>query len=231
MAEKKDLIRLFTRIHNRYDFLNHALSLNLDKRWRKSLVDQVKSLPLKKILDVCTGTCDLAIAFAKRYPEVEVMGIDIAGEMLKIGSQKIMKAGLNGRILLQQSDLFYLPFKDGVFDAVSIGFGFRNLQEKDRGTREMARVLKKDGLLLILELTLPKNPFLKMMHLFYLKNILPTIGGLVSGSKDSYCYLSSSITGFPEDEEILRLLKTEHLRDVHHKSLSGGIATIFVGKK
>jgi len=231
MAKKEYLVDLFGRIHRRYDLLNHVLSLYRDKVWRRYLVEQVKSNNLLRILDVCSGTCDLAIEFAKRYPDAEIMGVDISDKMLRIGLDKIRRAGLNGRILLQQSDLFHLPFKDEVFDAVSIGFGFRNLHDFKRGIREMVRVLKKDGSLLILELTIPQNSILKTIYLFYLKNILPRIGGVVSGSKYSYDYLSSSIIGFPKNNEVLEIFRAEGLKDINHKSLSGGIASIFIGKK
>ncbi|MDI6889452.1 MAG: bifunctional demethylmenaquinone methyltransferase/2-methoxy-6-polyprenyl-1,4-benzoquinol methylase UbiE [Thermodesulfovibrionales bacterium] len=231
MAKKEYLIELFGRIYKRYDLLNHVLSLYLDKRWRRSLTDQVRSFNLGKILDACTGTCDLAMEFAIRYPGAKIIGIDISDRMLKIGLVKIKRAGLNGRIILQQSDLFHLSFKDEVFDAVSIGFGFRNLHDFRRGIREMVRVLKKDGLLLILELSLPQNPILKSIYLFYLKNIMPKIGGLISGSKYSYDYLSSSIVRFPEKDEVIELLEAEGLRNINYKSLSGGIASIYMGKK
>jgi demethylmenaquinone methyltransferase/2-methoxy-6-polyprenyl-1,4-benzoquinol methylase len=151
--------------------------------------------------------------------------------MLTIGMEKIKKSGLDGRILLQRSDLFHLPFKDQTFEAVSIGFGFRNLHDFRGGIKEMVRVLKKDGVLLILELTLPQAPFLRKIHLFYLRNILPKIGGLVSGSKSSYEYLSSSIMRFPEKDEVIEFLKAEGLKEVQHIALSGGIASIFKGKK
>ncbi|MEW6162657.1 MAG: bifunctional demethylmenaquinone methyltransferase/2-methoxy-6-polyprenyl-1,4-benzoquinol methylase UbiE [Nitrospirota bacterium] len=231
MAKKEYLIELFTRIHKKYDLLNHVLSLYLDKRWRKSLVDQIGAVNLSRILDVCTGTCDLATELAIRYPEAKIMGIDISDQMLKIGLVKIKRAGLNGRVILQQSDLFHLPFKDGAFDAVSIGFGFRNFHDFRGGIREMVRVLKKNGLLLILELSLPQSPILKSIYLFYLKNIIPKIGGLISGSKSSYDYLSSSIIRFPEKDEVIELLKAEGLRNINYKSLSGGIASIYMGKK
>lgn len=231
MAKKEYLIELFGTVHKKYDLLNHLLSLYLDKGWRKSLVDQAGSVHLRQVLDVCTGTCDLAMEFAMRYPQAKIMGIDISDRMLKIGLQKIKRAGLNGRILLQRSDLFHLPFKDRVFDAVSIGFGFRNLHDFRSGIREMVRVLRKDGLLLILELSLPQNPLLKRIFFLYLKHILPKIGGLISGSQSSYAYLSSSIIGFPKKEEVINLLKTEGLGNISYKSLSGGIASIYVGKK
>jgi len=202
MAKKEYLIELFGTVHKKYDLLNHLLSLYLDKGWRKSLVEQAGSIHLRQLLDVCTGTGDLAIEFAMRYPQVKIIGSDISEGMLEIGLQKIKRAGLNGKILLQQSDLFHLPFKDGVFDAVSIGFGFRNLHDFKSGIREMVRVLKKDGLLLILELSLPQNPLLKRAFIFYLKHILPKIGGLISGSQSSYAYLSSSIIAFPKKEEV-----------------------------
>jgi len=231
MAKKEYLIDLFGTVHQRYDLLNHVLSLYLDKGWRKSLVEQAHSVHLKRILDVCTGTGDLAVEFAKRYPEAEIIGVDIADQMLKIGQEKIKSLGLDNRIVLQQSDLFHLPFKDGVFEVVSIAFGFRNLHNFRGGIREMVRVLKKEGLLLILELTLPQATLLRRTHLFYLRNILPKIGGLISGSKSSYEYLSSSIIAFPKNDEVIELMKTEGLRDVQHKALSGGIASIFKGKK
>ncbi len=231
MAKKEYLINLFGSVHQRYDLLNHVLSLYLDKSWRKSLIEQVHAVHLKRILDVCTGTGDLALEFAKRYPLAQIIGIDISDQMLKIGLLKIKKAGLNRNITLQQSDLFHLPFKDEVFDAVSIGFGFRNLHDFRGGVKEMARVLKKDGLLLILELTLPQAPFLRKIHLIYLRNILPKIGGLISGSKSSYEYLSDSIMRFPKKDEVIEFLKAEGLREVQHVALSRGIASIFKGVK
>jgi demethylmenaquinone methyltransferase/2-methoxy-6-polyprenyl-1,4-benzoquinol methylase len=231
MAKKEYLVNLFGTVHQRYDLLNHVLSLYLDKGWRKSLVEQVQSVRLNRILDVCTGTGDLAVEFAKRYPTAQVIGIDISDQMLKIGQEKIKKSGLDGRILLQQSDLFHLPFRDKVFEVVSIGFGFRNLHDFRGGIKEMARVLKKDGVLLILDLTLPQAPLLRKFHLFYLRNILPKIGGLVSGSKSSYEYLSSSIMRFPGKDEVIEFLKAEGLKEVQHIALSGGIASIFKGVK
>jgi len=231
MAKKEYLINLFGTVHQRYDLLNHVLSLYLDKGWRKSLVEQVHSVHLKRILDVCTGTGDLAVEFAKRHPGAEIIGVDISDQMLKIGHEKIKSLGLNGRIVLQQSDLFHLPFKDEVFEVVSIGFGLRNLHDFKSGIKEMVRVLKKDGLLLILELSLPQVPLLKNIYLFYLKNIVPKIGGLISGSKSSYAYLSSSIIGFPKKDEVIELLKAEGLSNINYQSLSGGIAAIYVGKK
>ena len=230
MAKKEYLVKLFGTVHQRYDLLNHVLSLYLDKGWRKSLVEQAHSVHLRRILDVCTGTGDLAIEFARRYPGTQIIGIDISDQMLKIGIEKIQRAGLNGRILLQQSDLFHLPFKDQVFEVVSIGFGFRNLHDFRGGIREMVRVLKKDGVLLILELTLPQAPLLKRIHLFYLRNILPKIGGLISGSKSSYEYLSSSIIAFPKKDEVIEFLKPKG-SEIQHITLSGGIASIYKGKK
>lgn len=231
MAKKEYLVELFGRVHQKYDLLNHVLSFYLDKGWRKSLVDQTETMTVSRILDVCTGTCDLAMEFAMRYPEAKVMGIDISDQMLKIGIVKINRARLNGRMLLQQSDLFHLPFKDEVFEVVSIAFGLRNLHDFRSGIKEMVRVLKKDGLLLILELSLPQVPLLKNVYPFYLKKILPKIGGLISGSKSSYAYLSSSIIGFPKREEVIELLKAEGLRNIKYQCLSGGIASIYRGKK
>lgn len=231
MAKKEFLIELFGTVHKRYDLLNHLLSLYRDKKWRRSLVAQAETVYLNRILDVCTGTGDLALEFAIRYQETMIIGSDISDRMLKIGMEKIKKRGLDGKIFLQQSDLFYLPFKNGVFDVVSIGFGFRNLHDFRSGIKEMVRVLKKGGLLLILELSLPQNPFVKKIFLLYLKYILPKIGGLFSGSESSYAYLSSSIIAFPKKEEVIKFLKDEGLRNIQYISLSGGIASIYAGRK
>lgn len=231
MANKEKLIELFSGIHKKYDLLNHVLSLYLDKRWRTSLVEQAMPLHVSRVLDVCTGTGDLAIEFASRNPRAMVVGIDIVEQMLSTGLEKIKKAGLDGRIVLQKSDLFHLPFKDAVFDAVSIGFGLRNLHDMRSGVREMARVLEKGGLLLILELTRPQNALLKKMHNFYLNNVVPKVGGMISGSEYSYAYLSSSIFRFLKKDEVIELLEAENLKDITCKSLSGGIASIFSGKK
>jgi len=209
MAKKEFLIELFGTVHRRYDLLNHLLSLCLDKKWRKSLVAVTGTIYVNQLLDVCTRTGDLAIEFSIKYPQATIIGSDISDKMLKIGMEKIKNNHLKGKIFLQQSDLFHLPFKDCVFDAVSIGFGFRNLHE----------------------LSLPQNHLLRKLFLFYLKHILPKIGGLISGSQSSYAYLSSSIIAFPKKEEVIELLKAEGLRDISHKNLSGGIASIFMGKK
>ncbi|MEW6455261.1 MAG: bifunctional demethylmenaquinone methyltransferase/2-methoxy-6-polyprenyl-1,4-benzoquinol methylase UbiE [Acidobacteriota bacterium] len=228
---KKKTDELFSLIADKYDLLNHILSLNADRRWRKKLAELLSFSKSYKILDVCAGTCDLAITLAKKGPKAKIIGIDISEDMLKIGLRKIDNLNLCQNITLQRSDAFNLPFRDETFDAVTIGFGLRNFLDVKKGIEEMIRVLKKGGVLLILELTLPEQSFLAKVYKFYLKKIVPLIGGLISGSKASYEYLSSSIIGFFDREEIIELLKEEKLKNIYLKNLSSGIACILKGEK
>jgi len=228
---KKNTTPLFSHVAKKYDFLNHLLSLNVDKRWRMELVSQAAIRPGNRILDLCTGTSDIAIEFARRDFEVEIIGIDICDEMLDIGRQKIKSAGLVRKIKLLKADVLNLPFYNDAFDIVSIGFGLRNLLDYRRGISEMVRVTKEEGKVLILEFSLPQNALLSSIYQFYLKTILPPIGGVISGSKTAYEYLSSSILNFTEQVEILELMKDSELQNLYFKKLTGGIAILYRGER
>ncbi len=222
---------LFSSIAHKYDLLNHLLSLNVDRRWRRALINYARMQTSDRILDVCTGTGDIAIEFARRKCSGEIMGIDISNKMLGIAQHKIEKLKLHGKIILQKSDSLNLPFENETFDIVTIGFGLRNLTDYKKGISEMARVLKSGGRLLILEFSLPQNVLLSGIYRFYLNKFVPFIGGIISGSKSAYEYLSSSIQNFLEYDEILELMKANKLKNLNFKKLMGGIASMYCGEK
>jgi demethylmenaquinone methyltransferase / 2-methoxy-6-polyprenyl-1,4-benzoquinol methylase len=187
--------------------------------------------PGERILDVCTGTGDLAIRFARSDKSCEITGIDFSEEMLQLARDKIDKKGLSGKIKLLQGDALHLPFEDESFDIVSIGFGLRNLTDRKGGILEMARVLRDGGQLLILEFAPPRNNLFGLGYNVYLKTVIPVMGGIVSGSMHAYRYFSSSIAGFLQPVEIVRLMESSGLRNIHCQSLTGGIAYIYRGEK
>lgn len=231
MIDKKELGEIFSAIAPRYDFLNHLLSFNVDKRWRRALVDHSGMKPGEKILDACTGTGDIAIEFALRYRPGKIVGVDISDKMLGIAQRKIEKLHLTGKITLQRCDCLALPFANESFDVVTIGFGLRNLTDYQKGLSEMARVLKTDGRLLILEFSRPRNVILSGIYRFYLNTLVVFAGGIVSGSKRAYEYLPSSIKGFLDHDGVLKLMQTGDLKDCRFKKLAGGIACIYYGRK
>jgi len=233
--------RLFSKIAAKYDFLNHLLSLNIDKRWRRKLVkcagvsakggSAFVRKPGDSILDVCTGTGDVAIRFAQSDCVSEIVGIDLSDQMLQIARRKTENNGLGGRVKLLMGDALNLPFEDNSFDIVTIGFGLRNLTDYKRGISEMARVLKEGGRLVILEFSLPREGLLGAWYRLYLNTIIPAVGGIISGSMNAYRYLSTSIANFPKPREIVNLMEAAKLKNIYWKALTGGIAYIYRGEK
>jgi demethylmenaquinone methyltransferase/2-methoxy-6-polyprenyl-1,4-benzoquinol methylase len=223
--------KLFRTIADRYDLLNHLLSLNIDRGWRKSLVKYAGLRTGKRILDVCTGTGDIAIRFAREGGAGKIVGIDLSEEMLRIAEGKAGAKGLDGRITLLTGDALNLPFPKGSFDIVSMGFGLRNLRDRQKGISEMVRILKPDGRALILEFAPPGRGIFGAGYQIYLKTIIPLLGGIVSGSMDAYRYFSASIANFLEPDDVVELLQQEGLRNIHFKALTGGIACIYRGEK
>jgi demethylmenaquinone methyltransferase/2-methoxy-6-polyprenyl-1,4-benzoquinol methylase len=223
--------KLFSEIAKRYDFLNHFLSFNIDQTWRKRLVGSADPKPGDMILDVCTGTGDIAIRFAQNDRAGQIVGIDLTDEMLQIARHKL-KGSRNGRrIQLLRGDGLKLPFGDDCFDIVTIGFGLRNLESHQRGISEMVRVLRCGGRLLILEFSPPEENLFGKVYDLYLSTVIRAVGSVVSGSKDAYRYLSISIANFPQPEEILKLMEAEGLRELRYKKLTGGIAYLYRGQK
>jgi len=223
--------RLFSQIATRYDFLNHLLSFNIDKSWRKKLVESAGTGSKESILDVCTGTADIAIRFAQKDSVGKIVGIDQSEEMLDIARRKIKTNGFGRKITLLKGNALDLPFEDGSFDIVSIGFGLRNIGYHKKAISEMARVLKNGGKLLILEFSPPPKNLFGSFYSLFLKTILTPIGGIISGSSDAYRFLSKSIVSFPKPEEIIKFMEGENLSKVSCEELTFGVACIYRGEK
>lgn len=229
-SKKEQVAQMFDNISHRYDFLNHFLSLGIDKLWRKKAVKLIRDSSPKQILDVATGTADFAIETLSCKP-TNVIGIDISEGMLEKGRQKIKRKGLGDVIQLKYGDSENLPFEDDSFDAIIVGFGVRNFENLELGLNEMRRVLKKNGQVAILELSKPKKFPVKQLYLFYFKLILPVIGRLFSKDKSAYTYLPDSVNAFPEGDQFVSMLSDVGYNNVKSKLLSGGIATIYYAFK
>ena len=206
-SKKEQVAQMFDNISHRYDFLNHFLSLGIDKIWRKKAVKLIKQLSPKYILDVATGTADFAIETISCSP-ITVTGVDISEGMLEKGRQKIKRKGLQEVVQLKYGDSEDLPFEDESFDAIIVGFGVRNFENLSLGLSEMKRVLKKNGQVAILELSKPKNFPIKQLYQFYFKVILPVVGRLFSKDSSAYTYLPDSVQAFPEGDEFGDILSS-----------------------
>lgn len=247
MAEKNFVRSMFNNIAPTYDKLNHILSLNIDKIWRKKAVKRiVKNLKnsetekLKnnsqvfrfsdsQVLDVACGTADSTIALAKAGVP-RVVGVDISEGMLKVGEKKIEEINLNSVISLKVEDCENLSFNDNTFDAAFIAFGIRNFEDKKKGLKELHRVLKPNGLLLILELSVPQNKILLSLYKLYFLHILPFIGKKISGDNKAYTYLPQSVMNFPKPKDFLQTMEECGFKDVRQKALTFGLCRMYEGK-
>jgi len=228
--KKGQVACMFNKIAGKYDLLNHLLSFDIDKYWRRKVISCLKGTSHAMILDVATGTGDLAIASMKILPE-KVIGVDISEKMLDIGREKLIKRKLTGKIDFRMGDAEELPFPDNYFDAVISGFGVRNFGNLNRGIREAYRVLKKGGQLVILEFSKPSGLLFGKLFTWYFKKILPGIGGLISGDQQAYLYLPESVSAFPSGNVFLNIIRAEGFGSCSFKPLTFGIATIYSGFK
>jgi len=220
--------RMFTAIAPRYDLLNHVLSLNLDRRWRRRAVDRLgwQATPAGTFLDLCAGTLDLAAELGNRAGFAgRVVGADFVQGMLRQGR------GKSPRVVPCNADALALPFSNGAFDGATVGFGVRNLMDLDAGLREAARVLKPGARLVILEFTTPRRQPLRALYLLYFRRVLPLIGRLVSKHRDAYSWLPASVGAFPGPAELGVRLQESGFQDVRHELLLGGICAIHVGTR
>lgn len=229
MSEQQVVTEMFDSISPRYDFLNHLLSFHFDKVWRRKTSKSVAQCHPQSILDVATGTADLAIRMAKDCPLSTIIGIDLSEKMLEIGKKKVNKKQLGERITLQIGNAEQIPFYDETFDAVAVAFGVRNFEHLEQGLQEMFRVTKDKGMIAILEFSHPKKGPIRLPYECYSKHILPFIGRAVSRHPSAYRYLPESIASFPETEEIVHLLNNVGYSDVGKKEFIGGIATLYYG--
>jgi len=228
---KKEYVKnMFDDIAYRYDFLNHFLSLNIDYLWRKKLISILRPLKPEFILDVATGTADLAIEACNIKPK-KIIGIDISDGMLKIAQKKISDKKLDGIIELVNADSENIPLEDDKFDACMVAFGVRNFENLKLGLQEMSRVLKPGGILLILEFSKPVSFPVKQIYHFYFKHILPVLGKIISKNKNAYLYLPESVNAFPDGDNFIKILEDVGFVDVRLKRLSFGISTIYTAIK
>jgi len=230
MAKKEEVQEIFNDIAGKYDLLNRLLSMKIDKIWRRKAMKIVKRTKAKKVLDVACGTGDFAIAAYKAGAQ-EVVGIDISIDMINIGVKKIEKLGLQNSITLLYGDSEEIDYKDNEFDIVTVAFGVRNFEHLKKGISDMYRVLKPGGQIIILEFSQPKHFPVKQIYNFYFKNILPFIGGKVSGNKKAYKYLYDSVMAFPYGDEFLDIMEECGFSYVEQHQLSFGIASLYIGKK
>ena len=230
-AKKNQVARMFDGIAHRYDFLNHLFSLGIDVLWRKACIRILRNEQPGKLLDVATGTADFAIEAVRMGLDVHVTGVDISAGMLDVGREKIAARGWNDRIELIQGDSVALPFDDGSFDAFTVAFGVRNFEDLQGGLQDMLRVLKPGATGLVLEFSKPKHFPIKQVFGLYFKHIMPTLGKWVSKDPSAYTYLPESVQAFPEGEAFLDQMRQAGYRDVQARNLTGGIATIYTGRK
>lgn len=232
MPKKEAVEKMFDSIAPEYDTLNHVLSLNIDKIWRRRAVRRLVSKDARaQILDVACGTGDFSIAIAKHNPNSTIIGVDLSDGMLEGGRQKVETAGLSGRIDLRKGDCEALEFADGTFDGVCVGFGVRNFEHLEKGLSEMLRVLKPGAPLVILELSVPQNRLLLALYKLYFLRILPWIGGKVSGDKAAYRYLPASVMNFPLPKEFKEILSRCGFTQIRHTPLTLGICRMYTAKK
>jgi len=230
-SKKEQVASMFDQIAFRYDFMNRFLSGGIDVYWRKRAIKELADLKPQEVLDVATGTADLAITTWKYLQPRKITGIDISEGMLQLGRQKIAKLLLNNHIELQKGDSEAINFQDNSFDAITAAFGVRNFQNLEKGLSEMYRVLKPGGKVVILEFSKPRKIWFKGLYNLYMKVIAPQAGRWLTNNKDAYQYLNKSVKAFPEGETFLHILQQVGFSDTSLKRLSLGICTIYCGRK
>lgn len=230
LSKKEQVAKMFDNISHRYDFLNHFLSLGIDKSWRKKAIRILEPWHPQYILDVATGTGDFALQALALKPK-KITGIDISEGMLEIGRKKVRDRNLSTIIDLIHGDSENLPFEENKFDAVTVAFGVRNFENLKRGMREICRVLKPGGTLVVLEFSKPSRFPFKQVYNFYFKYILPKIGSAVSNDKAAYTYLPKSVEAFPDGEDFLHILQEVGFKNTQCSSLTFGISSIYTGTK
>ena len=227
LSKKKQVEKMFDNISAKYDFLNHFLSFGIDHIWRRKTIKLIAKKNPTFILDVATGTGDLAFAAEKKINVEKIIGLDISNGMLEVGREKIKKKSLQGKLEFIQGDSENLPFKNDFFDAVMVSFGVRNFEDLNKGLKEIKRVLKPGGGIYILEFSKPKKFPLKQLFSFYSKLILPSLGSLISKDKSAYHYLPASVDAFPQGEDFVKKLQKVGFSSSSLRPLSGGISTLY----
>jgi demethylmenaquinone methyltransferase/2-methoxy-6-polyprenyl-1,4-benzoquinol methylase len=228
-SKKEQVARMFDNIAHKYDFLNHFFSLGIDIRWRKKAIKMLEGYKSQHILDVATGTGDMAFELLKLNP-VNITGVDISVGMLDVGRKKISERKLNEKMDFVTGDSENLQFPDEQFDIVTVSFGARNFENLHAGLKDMHRVTKKGGKVCVLEFSQPQAFPLKQIYSFYFKHIMPRVGKLVSKDEAAYTYLPESVQAFPFGEAFAEELRRAGFSDVNIKPVTGGIASIYIAE-
>ena len=231
LSKKEQVADMFDNIAYRYDFLNRFLSVGIDIQWRKKAIQQLKDIDPQQILDVATGTADVAIMAARILQPEKIIGIDISEGMLSFGRKKIIKLGLENLIELLNGDSETIKFEDNSFDAVTVAFGVRNFQHLEKGLSEIKRVLKPGGKLVVLEFSKPKAAIVKQLYNVYMNSVAPGFGKIFSKNRNAYKYLDESIRKFPEGKNFTNILDDLGYTNTFCKPLSFGICSIYCGVK
>jgi demethylmenaquinone methyltransferase/2-methoxy-6-polyprenyl-1,4-benzoquinol methylase len=228
--KKQQVEQMFDNIAPKYDFLNHFLSLGIDKLWRKKAIRLLSEYRTEYILDVATGTGDFAVAAAKLKPR-KIIGFDLSEQMLSVGRDKVIRLGLKDLIEFRKGDSEDMPFSNDQFDAITVAFGVRNFENLENGLKEFFRVLKNEGVAVILEFSKPRYFPMKQFYLFYFFKILPFVGRLVSKDSSAYSYLPASVMAFPDDQKFISVLQNIGFSNCRQVRLTFGIATIYIAQK
>jgi demethylmenaquinone methyltransferase/2-methoxy-6-polyprenyl-1,4-benzoquinol methylase len=228
LRDANQIQAMFNAVAPHYDFLNHLLSAGYDRRWRKLAVNEFDSVANKTFLDVATGTADIAVEMASRQPAPhKIIGMDFSQSMLELGNKKV--SGQDIKLIPGSAE--NIPLKDKIFDGVVTAFGVRNFSDPEQGLREMYRVLKPKGKIVVLEFSFPQNGLLQWLYRFYFENILPLTGRIISGHKSAYSYLPASVANFPQGNEFKKMLEDTGFQNVSFKQLTFGIVTLYTGFK
>lgn len=231
LSKKQQVAGMFNDIAQRYDFMNRFLSAGIDQSWRRKAIEQLKEIKPKRLLDVATGTADVAIMASGLLHPVHITGIDISEGMLQIGKEKVQKAGKQGSIELLKGDSEAITFENDSFDAVIVAFGVRNFQNLETGLTEIKRVLRPGGKLVVLEFSKPQLPIVRTFYNFYMKYICPQFGKMFSKNPAAYEYLDESINKFPEGKNFTEILNRVGYTRTYNKPLTFGICSIYCGIK
>jgi demethylmenaquinone methyltransferase/2-methoxy-6-polyprenyl-1,4-benzoquinol methylase len=230
-SKKEQVASMFDSIAKKYDSLNRFLSLGIDQGWRKKAISYLKEKPLDHLLDIATGTADMALMAFKQIHPKKITGIDISEGMMQYGRIKIAEKGLENIIQLTLGDSTEIPFEDAQFDGAMVAFGVRNFANLEKGLTEINRVLQPGSRLVVLEFSQPSSFWFKPIYTLYMKWITPTVGKLFSGNKEAYAYLNESVIAFPEGKAFLQVLEKAGFKNVQQEKLTLGICSIYIGNK
>lgn len=222
---------IFSSVTSTYDFLNRLLSMRRDVAWRNAMIKKMHFFKTNRLLDIATGTADVAIGAARSFRHIEVVGLDPSAAMLAVGREKVERAGLSSRVSLVDGDALKLPFPEGAFDVACVAFGMRNIPEKSGALREMRRVVAPGGQVMVLEMGLPNPGFFREFYIWYLGRVMPKMARLFSSHPAAYEYLADSIMNFPGPEAFKTLMQSEGLSDIDITEMSFGITRLFDGRR